>query len=365
MRFDDLYIAGHGVWLPGTVPVAEAVAAGRYPGSEARRSRLLSATVAGEGEEESPPGMAARAAARALAVSGHTADEVDLLLHAAVHYQGHDLWAPASYIQREVLGGHCLALEVRQMSNGGMASLELAARCLASGAHGRAALLTAGDRFHLPGFDRWRSDPGTVYADGGAALVVSRRGGYARLLSVASYADAELEGMHRGDDPFATGPHAVRPTVDLQACKKDFVRRFGMAAGIARVGAGRRAAVEQALSDAGTGLERIDWFVLPHLGRRRLEVAWFRPLGITPERTTWEWSRTVGHLGAADQYASLGHLVDTGRARPGQQVLLLGVGAGFSWSAAVLELLDPRADSTGQGPAGPARALPEPEGGAR
>ncbi|HEX8869078.1 MAG TPA: 3-oxoacyl-[acyl-carrier-protein] synthase III C-terminal domain-containing protein, partial [Lentzea sp.] len=82
-----------------------------------------------------------------------------------------------------------------------------------------------------------------------------------------------------------------------------------------------------------------DWVVLPHFGRRRLDVNYLRPYGIEPERTTWEWSRTVGHLGAGDQFASLAHLVDTGKARSGQRVVMFGVGAGYSWGCAVLEMV--------------------------
>ncbi|HSV65426.1 MAG TPA: ketoacyl-ACP synthase III family protein [Mycobacteriales bacterium] len=338
MKFEDLFIAGHGVWLPRAIPVTDALAAGLCTPVEARRTQILSVSTASPGEEESPPRMAARAATEALERSGHSSLDVDLILHATVYYQGHDLWGAASYVQRVVVGNRCPAIEVRQMSNGGMAALELAAGYLMGGRDRFAALLTAADRFGPPGFDRWHSDLGTVYADGGAALVLSRRGGYARLLSLVSYADAELEGMHRGNDPFGLHPFSVRPTVDLETCKKDFLRDYGLSASIARVNAGQGTAIKEALADADVELGDIDWFVLPHLGRRRLEVGYLRPLGITADRTTWDWGRTIGHLGAGDQFAGLGHLVDSGRATPGDRLLVIGAGAGFTWSAAVVQI---------------------------
>jgi 3-oxoacyl-[acyl-carrier-protein] synthase-3 len=49
----------------------------------------------------------------------------------------------------------------------------------------------------------------------------------------------------------------------------------------------------------------------------------------------------VGHLGAGDQICGFNHLLETDRVRPGDRVMLLGVGAGFSWSCAVLEVLEP------------------------
>ena len=92
-----------------------------------------------------------------------------------------------------------------------------------------------------------------------------------------------------------------------------------------------------------------DLVVLPHFGHRRLDSIFLTPFGIAPDRTCWEWSRTVGHLGAADQYAGLDHLVGTGRAAPGDRCVLISVGAGYSWGAAVLEILER-----------PAWAAPEP-----
>jgi 3-oxoacyl-[acyl-carrier-protein] synthase III len=336
VRFDSLYIAGCGTWLPPAMSAADAVRAGLADAAAVEATGVTAVTVAGE---ESAPEMAARAGRLALCRAGLGPADIDLILHASIYYQGHDLWAPASYVQRAAVGNQCPAMEVRQVSNGGMAALELAAGYLMADPGRSAALITAGDKFGPPGFDRWASDPGTVYADGGSALVVSRRSGFARLRSLVTVSDPELEGMHRGDDPFGAAPGAHRRTVDLETCKQAFVARAGRSFAIARSSAGQRRAVQLALAEAGTGLAEIDRIVLPHLGRRRLSASYFRALGIDPDVTTWDWSRQVGHLGAGDQFAGLSHLADSGAAACGARWLLLSVGAGFSWSCAVIEVL--------------------------
>jgi 3-oxoacyl-[acyl-carrier-protein] synthase III len=99
--------------------------------------------------------------------------------------------------------------------------------------------------------------------------------------------------------------------------------------------------VHGALDALGLAVPDIDHFVLPHLGARRMSAAFFTPFGIDPERSTWPWSRTVGHLGAGDQFAGLAWLAETGRLAAGELCLLAGVGAGFSWSCAVIEILEP------------------------
>jgi 3-oxoacyl-[acyl-carrier-protein] synthase-3 len=335
-RSSELYLAGCASWLPPAVTMAEAVRTGLCDEELAELTQVLSVAVAGG---ESPPEMAARAAATALSRSGHEPEEIDLLLHASVFYQGHDVWAPASYIQRAALGNDCPAMEVRQASNGGMAAIVLAAGYLAADPDRSAALVTTGDRCDLP-FDRWRSDPGTVYGDGATAVVLSRSGGFARLRSLVTVSKAQLEGLHRGNDPFARIPFSTRSTVDLDACQRAYLNQIGAARVVAQVRTGQRAAIAGALEDAKLELADIRRIALPHMGYQRLEAGYFTTCGIDPGITTWPWSRTVGHLNGGDPIAGLEHLVVSGQVAAGDCCLLVSVGAGFSWSCAVVEVLE-------------------------
>jgi len=334
---ENVYVRGNGIRLPSTLSVADAIASGECEPKLVARTDAVSVAVS---PDESAAEMAVSAARMALGRSGSTSEDVDLILHADTYHQGQDLWPVGSYIQRETVRNSCLALEIRQMSNGGMAALDLAVSYLTS-RQGRAdALLTTADRFCLPGIDRWRTDPGTPYADGATAIVLSRRGGYARLLSLAVHADSDLEPLHRGDEPFGPAPFTHRMPVDFEAAKHTFSRQYGLSYGINKANAGQNIAIEEALADADMKLGDADWIVLPHFGRRRLDVNYLRPYDIDPARTTLEWSRTIGHLGAGDQFAGLGHLVDTGQAKPGHRIVLVGVGAGYSWGCAVVEMVE-------------------------
>ncbi len=338
MRIEDVYLRGTGVRLPARLLVQDAVASGECDPRLVARTDAVSVSVS---DGESAAEMAAHAARTALSRAGSAAEDVELILHADTYHQGQDLWPVASYIQRETVRNQCLAVEIRQMSNGGLAALDLACAYLLRAEHRADALLTAADRFCPPGIDRWRTDPGTPYADGAAAVVLSRRGGFARLLSVAVSADSELEEMHRGDEPFGPAPLSTRAPVDFAAAKNTFTKRYGLSFAISRTTAGQRSVVKQALADAELELGEAEWVLLPHFGRRRLESIYLDQFGIPVERTTWQWSRTVGHLGAGDQFASLDHLVSSGTARPGDRCLLVSVGAGYSWGAAVVEITDP------------------------
>jgi 3-oxoacyl-[acyl-carrier-protein] synthase III len=337
MRYHDLYIAGSGRHLPPAITVAEAAERGLCDPVALAKEEMISAACS---QGESAPEMAAQAARQALERSGRSAADIDVLLYANVFYQGHDMWPPPSFIMREAIGNSSPAVEVKQMSNGGMAAMELAAAYILSSPERSSAMVVAADRFCLPGIDRWHSDAGTVFGDGGAALVLSRHGGFARLCSLATVSDPELEQMHRGDDPFGLAPYEMRRPLDVVVGQKAFVAKTRTSYIVARVKAGQDSALKQALAEADATLEDIDWFVLPHFGIRRLKSGFLTPLGIDVKQTTWEWSRSVGHLGAADQYAGLDHLAASGRLSPGDRCLLMGVGAGFTWSSAVVDIVD-------------------------
>lgn len=340
MRLDDLFVAGLGCWLPPAVSAPEAVAGGRYDPADQAQNEYVSITVAGDGDP--PPQMAVRAGRQALAQSGLPPEDIAVLLHASLWYQGVDFWPAASYIHHHVLGNgrHAPAMEIHQMSNGGMAALELAAAYVTAAPARRAALVTTADRLAPPGFDRWRSDlPSIVYGDGAAALVLAREG-FARLLSVTTVSDSALEGMYRGGEPFGTVPgHAGQP-VDNRARRTHFAAGADLGALGRQVAAGLSEAVEAAVADAGCKRGDINWAVFPNLGVDALRRAYLEPLGLELAATTWEWGRLTGHVGAADQIIGLYNLHSTGRAAPGERVLLVGIGAGFSWTCAVAEITD-------------------------
>lgn len=63
-------------------------------------------------------------------------------------------------------------------------------------------------------------------------------------------------------------------------------------------------------------------------------------LDIDLDLTTWSWGRTVGHLGAGDQIAGLGHLVEDAAVNAGDHCMLLGVGAGFTWTCALVRIVE-------------------------
>ncbi|MER5641551.1 ketoacyl-ACP synthase III family protein [Kitasatospora sp. NPDC002227] len=337
MRWDNLYIAGLGAYLPPTVSAADAAASGAYDQQDFLDYQIRAVTAA-------PPGMpavdmAVAAASRAVRRSGHKTPDFGLVLHASMYHQGQDMWTPAHYVQREVLGGNALALDISPGANGGLAGLDLAAGHLASHPDHRAVLVTCADAFRMPRFDRWRSDNNGVFGDGAAALVLSRYGGPLQLLASTSVSIPELEPVCRGYDGWTDTPFERPGPVDIRGRKMAwFAKEANPAAAMAGLAERMLTVVGAALREAGATLGEINHLVHANFGTPFAEAQFHKPLGIEADRTMHDWGLDVGHVGGADQLLGLHELMETGRGRKGDLVLLLGASMGFSWTAAVAQV---------------------------
>jgi 3-oxoacyl-[acyl-carrier-protein] synthase-3 len=342
MRCNDLHLNGVGAALGDLVPITALL----------RSESNLAAAVSGQraisiADRVSGPQLAVRAAHQALATAstliGSGALPVpDLHLHASIWRggKGIDFWSAASYVRHQLgLGsGRGLAVEVNAMSNSMIGGLDLGASVLAGRPEFDTVLLTGGDAFGPPAFPHLSTDTDIAYGDGGSALLLGRRPGLARLVAIASYADPTLEGLHRGDTPFSPAGSVETGTINLRARKRAYLRLVDAETVHRRNSVGVTESAKTALADAGVPLDRIRWVLTPHYGHLLQESQCLRPLGLPPERTLRHVGDQWGHMGSNDQVAGLMHLLARRAVDPGDYVLLLGIGVGMTWTAAVVQI---------------------------
>lgn len=335
-----VFIKSVGVHLPEAVSIETAVAQGWYPRGEVELHELGGAAIAGDTPACE---MALQAAKAAFERCRHHPEDIDLLLYADSWHQGPDGWQPQYHLQRHLVGGQVLAVEVRQGCNGMFAALELGAAYLRGGGPARHALLVAADNFGTPLIDRWRMGPGYVAGDGASAVLLSTEPSFARLLAVRSAGVPEAEQMHRGAEPlFPPGPTIGRPldfTTRNAAFKQDAVGSGIGTGALIRIHQQTLVVVERALADAGIGIGDVTRVAYMNYSREIVANRCMAALGLAMSRSTWEFGRTVGHMGASDQVVSLDHLLANGLLRPGDHLLMLGVGPGVTISCAVVEIL--------------------------
>ncbi|MFI1484459.1 ketoacyl-ACP synthase III family protein [Streptomyces sp. NPDC020747] len=328
----EVYVRSVGSYLPPRASTQQAVDEGLYEADDLKLMGLTGTLVAGD---TSPAHMATAAAATALERAGLGSAELDSLIHSSVFQPGPDGWSLPGYTLRELGGGKAGVIELRTGCSGMLSAMELAVGQL-TGAQGHTSvLLTAADHMG-PWLERWPSD---VYlpGDAGSAMVLGTAGGFARIRAVNSGTVPRLEQMNRGDEPLH--PPAPRGLVDLRARHASVTRHMEEREAAHLMAALNTELAERSIAEAGIKTADISRVVYHNMAGFIVEF-FLSQVGLPMERSSWEFGRTVGHLGCSDQAVALEHLLLNGDLTPGDHVMLCGASAGFATVCVVLEILD-------------------------
>ncbi|WFE56847.1 ketoacyl-ACP synthase III family protein [Micromonospora sp. WMMD712] len=340
MRTSDVYLKGLGVFLPQTVSVEQAVRRGLYPRDEVEAHDLGGAAVAGM---ISAPEMALAAAQEAFKRCGQRPEDTDLILYADSWHQGPDGWQPQFFIQRNLGCDRALGIEIRQGCNGMFGALELAASYLRADGERESALLVASDNFGTPLIDRWRTGAGFVLGDAACAVLLGREPGFAQLLSVCTTTVPEAEEVHRSGEALFPPGCLVGRDLDLAGRGESFnakaMAETGSTAVWDRVYQTVPDVIGRNLAEAGITIDDVSRIAVMNFSREIIENRYLAMLGLPLSRSTWDFGRTVGHIGASDQVVSLDHLLTTGEIGAGDHVLLFGLGPGMTACSAVVKIL--------------------------
>ncbi|WP_223167466.1 ketoacyl-ACP synthase III family protein [Nonomuraea sp. SYSU D8015] len=336
MRTSGLFIGGLGVFVPEPVSVESAVEQGWCSTDEATLHGMSGAAVAGE---IPAPEMALSAARDAIAAAGGREADVGMLLYCDMWHQGPDGWLPHYFLQRHLVGGQVVAMELRHDANSMFSALELAATY--DRAERPDVLVVAADNFGTPRFDRWRSP--VLFGDGAVALVLKRGQGVAQVLSVGSSAVPELEEGSRYGEPMFPPGATTGARLDWAARDDGFVgmasERTDLRTALLTTEKMMLQLASRIVAEAGISFDDIVRAAFTNLAPDSIEHRWLETMRMPMARTTWDYSRGVGQLGAGGPFAALHHLLDTGQVGSGDHVLLGAVGNGVTASCAVVRVL--------------------------
>jgi len=338
MKVDGIYLAGIGTARLGTIDTAEAVDRGWYDRADREQGGQLAITVAGE---TPAPDLAVEAAGYALEQSRHLPEEISAVFHTSVHPQGPDGWSARHYINRNTINQSVTSVDVNNGCAGFFSSLDLATCYLNASPDRTAALLTFADNFGTPAVDRWRSCPNLfVLADGGAAVVLSKRPGFAKVLAVDATSYPDLEMHHRGKERLFPPSLTVGGMLNF-AERKQYCRQLaqdGVIPPIEEFTDTLIDAVKKTLAAAGTSMDEIVKVVHDAFTRDSVATIYFDRLEVEPERGIWEFTRRVGHTGPVDHVRGLEHVWRSGEVSVGEKVLVLTSSPGMEAACAILEI---------------------------
>ncbi|ADO68183.1 crotonobetainyl-CoA--carnitine CoA-transferase [Stigmatella aurantiaca] len=338
MKTPGVFIGATGTYLPDRVSIEWAVAQGHLDKAVADRYGIRSVPLAGD---LPAPEMALRASRQAMQRGDQDPATLSLLLYVSTWYQGPHGWCPQYYVQRHTHAGQATAAEIRQGCMGMFSACELAAAHLIASPEHTAALITSGDNYNSPMLDRWRSSPHSPLGDGACALLLTRRPGFARLESINARTLPQYEGRHRGSAPLFPPEASLGTKVDFATAKKQWFSATAVDPRELETTMARTLleVVHTTLREADLEMSQITRIAFANWSEERVRERAAVPLGLPMSRLTWEYGRTIGHVGASDQVLSLDHLLVSGELNTGDNLLLLGTGPGANIACMAVRIL--------------------------
>ena len=265
--------------------------------------------------------LGAEAARRALDAAGLDASSIDLLIVATSTPD--QVFPSTACIIQEVLGMNGgAAFDVQAVCSGFVYALTVADKFIRSGSNKRALVIGA------EVFSRildWSDRRTCVLFGDGAGAVVLEASETPGILATAMHSDGSYRRILEVPGNVSNGQVMGTPFIhmDGQAVFKLAVRVLGEVA-------------LEVLDAAKLDKEELDWLI-PHQANIRILNATAKRLGLSPERVV----ATVdlhGNTSAASVPLALDAAVRDGRVRAGDNVLLEGVGGGFTWGAVLLRM---------------------------
>jgi len=265
--------------------------------------------------------LAVRAAQNALAAAGRTPDDIDLIIVAT---STPDMVFPstACIVQRKLGIVGCPAFDVQAVCSGFIYALTVADSMIRTGAASSALVIGAEVFSRLLDFN----DRGTcvLFGDGAGAVVLEASATPGILAS-----DLHADGRHV-DILCVPGTVSGGQILGDPLLKMDGQAVFKLAVGV--LDAAARAVLEK----AGRTSAEVDWLI-PHQANIRIMHGTARKLKMPLDKLIVTVDEH-GNTSAASIPLALDVAVRSGRVKPGDTVLLEGVGGGFTWGAVLLDL---------------------------
>jgi len=313
-------IAGTGSYLPARVVTNHEIAKRVDTTHEwiVSRTGIESRHVAAEGELTSD--LALQASRRAMAAAGITADDIDLIVLATT---SSDMQLPstAALLQAKLgVRPGAAVFDVQAVCTGFIYAITIADALLARGLF-KCALVIGAET--LTRYLNWDDRNTCILFGDGAGAAILKPSDEPGILSSHLHADGTQSHILRLTGNFAGGKVNNNPFVEFdgQAVYKFAIRVLEDCA-------------REALEHNGLRIDQLDWLV-PHQANLRIITAAAERLGMPMERVVTTVQRH-GNTSAASAILALDEAVRDGRIKPGQLVLLQGVGGGMTWGSVLV-----------------------------
>jgi 3-oxoacyl-[acyl-carrier-protein] synthase-3 len=282
------------------------------------RTGIRQRHIAADSEQTSD--LALEASRKALEAAGVAPADLDLIIVATTTP---DMVFPstACLLQSKLGAKNCPAFDVQAVCSGFIYGLSTADHFMRSGQYRNA--LVVGAEIYSRILD-WKDRGTCVLFGDGAGAVVLQRSAEPGILSSHLHADGAYADMLSVPGTVCGGKVSGRPLLQMDG---QGVFKFAVKVLDDVVG--------EALAANRLQKADIDWLI-PHQANVRIIQATAKKLGLSMEKVVVTVDRHA-NTSAASIPLALDTAVRDGRIRPGQHVLLEGVGGGFTWGAVLVK----------------------------
>lgn len=278
-------------------------------------------------DDETTTTLSVHAARDALAVAGMSPDELDLVI---VGTCSPDYYMPATavLVAHELGATRAAGFDLMAACSGFVFSLATATAYVRSGMYRN--VLVIGVELLSRFLDYTDRNTCVLFGDGAGAVIVSASDAPGGLMGLDMYSD----GSGKEGIIFPAGGSACPTTPKTVAEGGHFVHMAGKE--VYRYATRQLAeSAKSALRDAGLKVDDVDQFLF-HQANLRIIESVQNAVGIPPEKTYLNIEK-YGNTSAASVPMALVEAVADGRIQPGDRLLMVAFGAGYTAGAAVVE----------------------------
>ncbi len=275
-------------------------------------------------DDELASDLAVHAGRAALEMAGLHAEQIDLVIVASSTPDFHGSFPSTACIVQRKLGMHnnSAAFDVQAVCSGFVYAMSVADAFIKSGAHRNVLVIGAEAFSRILNFEDRTTC--VLFGDGAGAVVLSASA-EPGILATKLHADGRYGDILSGPGGVSGGLLAGSAFLYM-----DGPAVFKLAVSVLEQVA------KEVLDIAGLKQDQIDWLI-PHQANIRIMNSTAKKLGLPTERMVVT-VHEHGNTSAASIPLALDIAVRDGRIKPGQTVLMEGVGGGFTWGAVLARM---------------------------
>jgi 3-oxoacyl-[acyl-carrier-protein] synthase-3 len=268
--------------------------------------------------------MAVIAARRALEMAGCELNDVDLILLATSTPDYFGGFPSTACVVQNKLGitNHCAAVDIQAVCSGFVYGMSMADSFIRTGMHKKVLVIGSEVFSRILNFEDRTTC--VLFGDGAGAVLMSASDAPG-LLATRLHADGSQAGILCV--PGSVNAGAIAGSAFLYM---DGQAVFKLAVSVLEKVA------HEALNAAGMQPSDVDWLI-PHQANIRIMQGTAKKLGLPAQKMVVTVDQH-GNTSAASIPLALDQAVRDGRIKPGQTVLMEGVGGGFTWGAALARM---------------------------